>query len=151
MTSMTLARCVQPLTHGNLLKLKMMFLAFWGRCPFCHIHSPTRILLWRRSIESINRNHSSSSVSRYLTVSFYEIPISFLWPFRIMRDIDAIARGGTGTGDDMNDTMKDSIKQIKVFALLSVFPVLHSILSRTHIPPWIIEIGTSDFLVYSTR
>ena len=40
-----------------------------------------------------------------------------------MRDIDAIVRGGTGTRDDMNDMMKDSIKQIKVLALLSVFPV----------------------------
>ena len=72
-----------------------------------------------------------------------------------MRDIDAIARGGTGTGDHMNDMMKDSIKQIKVLALYPVFPVSHSRLSRTHIPPWVIAIGTSvvlmDFLVYSTQ
>ena len=40
-----------------------------------------------------------------------------------MRDIGAIARGGTGTGDDMNDMVKDSIKQIKVLALLPVIPV----------------------------
>lgn len=40
-----------------------------------------------------------------------------------MRDIDAIARGGTGTGDDMNDIVKDSIKQIKVLVLLPVLPV----------------------------
>ena len=72
-----------------------------------------------------------------------------------MRDIDAIARGGTGTGDNMNDITRESIKQIKVLALLPVFPVSHSILSRTHILPWVIAIGTSvvimDFLVYSTQ
>ena len=50
-----------------------------------------------------------------------------------MRDIDAIARGGTGTGDNMNDMMKDSIKQIKVLALLPVFSVSHSRSSKnTH-------------------
>ena len=38
-----------------------------------------------------------------------------------MRDIDAIARGGTGTEDNMNDIMKDSIKKIKALALLPVF------------------------------
>ena len=40
-----------------------------------------------------------------------------------MRDIDALARGGTETGDSINDMMKDSIKQIKVLALLPVIPV----------------------------
>ena len=72
-----------------------------------------------------------------------------------MQDIDAIARGGTGTGDNMNDMIKDSIKQIKVLALLPVFPVSHSRLSRTLIPTWVIAIGTSvvimDFRVYSTQ
>ena len=72
-----------------------------------------------------------------------------------MRDIDAIARGGSGTGDNMNVMMKDSIKQIKVLALLSVFPVSHSRLSRMHIPPWVFAIRTSmaavDFLVYLTQ
>ena len=72
-----------------------------------------------------------------------------------MRDIDAIARGRTGTGDNMNDMMKDSIKQIKVLAPLPVFPVSHSRLFRTHIPTWVIAIGTSvvlmDFRVYSTQ
>ena len=38
-----------------------------------------------------------------------------------MRDIDAIARDGTGTGDNVKDMMKDSIKQIKVLALLLAF------------------------------
>ena len=41
-----------------------------------------------------------------------------------MRDIDSIARGGTGTGDNMNDMMKESIKQIKVLVMFPVFPVL---------------------------
>ena len=72
-----------------------------------------------------------------------------------MRDIDTLARGETGTGDDMNDMMKDSIKQIKVLALLPVFPVSHSRLPRTHILPWVIAIGTSvvvmDFRGYSTQ
>jgi hypothetical protein len=72
-----------------------------------------------------------------------------------MRDIYAMARGGTETGDDMNDMMQDSIKQIKVLALLPVFPVLRSSLSRTHIPTWVIAIETPvvamDFLVYSTQ
>ena len=72
-----------------------------------------------------------------------------------MRDIDAIARVGTGTGDDMNDIMKDSIERIKVLALLPVFPAIHSTLSRTHIPTWVIASGTSvvlmDFRVYSTQ
>ena len=50
-----------------------------------------------------------------------------------MRDIDIIARGDTGTGGDMNDIIKDSIKQIKVLALLHVFPVSHSRLPKnTH-------------------
>lgn len=49
-----------------------------------------------------------------------------------MRDIDAIARGGIGTGDNMNDIMKDSIKQIMVLALLPVFLVSRSKLSRIH-------------------
>jgi hypothetical protein len=40
-----------------------------------------------------------------------------------MRDIDAIARGGTGTADNMNNMIKDSITQIKVLALLRVYPV----------------------------
>ena len=40
-----------------------------------------------------------------------------------MRDIDTIARGGTGTGDNLNDKMKDFIKEIKVLALLPIFPV----------------------------
>ena len=39
-----------------------------------------------------------------------------------MRDIDAIVRRGTGTGDDMNGMMKDSIRQIKVISLWLVFP-----------------------------
>ena len=59
-----------------------------------------------------------------------------------MRDIDALARGETGTGDDMIDMMKDSINQIKVLALLPVFPVSHSRLSRTPILSWVIAIGT---------
>ena len=50
-----------------------------------------------------------------------------------MRDIDAIARGRTGTWDNMKDMIKDSIKQIKVLALLPVFPVSHSRSSKnTH-------------------
>ena len=74
-----------------------------------------------------------------------------------MRDIDAIARGGTGTGDsdNMTDMMKDSIEQIKVLAPLPVFPASHSRLFRTHILPWVVAIETSvviiDFLVYSTQ
>ena len=72
-----------------------------------------------------------------------------------MQDIDAIARGGTGTGDDMDDMVENSIKLIKVLTLLPVFPVSYSRLSRTHIPPWVITIGTSvvvmNFLVYSTQ
>ena len=72
-----------------------------------------------------------------------------------MRDIDAMARGETGTGDNMNDMLKDSIKRIKVLALLPVFPALHSRLFRTHIPLWLIAIGLSvvvtDFLAYSTH
>ena len=72
-----------------------------------------------------------------------------------MRDIDAIAQSATGNEDDMNDMMKDSLKQIKVLALLPVFPVSRSRLSRTHILPWVIAIGTSvvvvDFLAYSTQ
>ena len=149
MITTSLARCVQPVTHGSPLKLKMVFLALWGPCPFRHIHSPTRILLWGRFIESINRNHSFSSVSRYLMAYFCEVTISL---FRTMRDIDAIARGGTGTGDDV---VKDSIQQIKVLALLPVFSVSHSRLSRTRIPLWVIAIRTSvvimGFLVYSTQ
>ena len=39
-----------------------------------------------------------------------------------MRDIDAIARGGNRAGGNMNDMIKDSIKQIKVLTLLPVFP-----------------------------
>ena len=88
-------------------------------------------------------------------VSFYEISIFFLWPFRTMRDIDVIARGGIGNGDNMNDMMKDSIKQIKVLALLPVFIFSRSRLSRTHILPWVIAIETlvavMDFRVYSTQ
>lgn len=73
-----------------------------------------------------------------------------------MRDIDDIARSGTGTGDNMKDMMRDSIKQIEVLALLqTVFPVSHSILSRTHIPTWVIAIRLlvviMDFVVYSTQ
>ena len=151
----TLARYVQPVTHGNLLKLKMIFLALWSPCLFRHIHSPAHKLLWGRLIQSVNPNHSFSSVSRYLTASFCEILISFLWSFRTMRDIDAMARRGTETGDDMNNMMQDSIEQIKVLALLPVFPVSRSRLSRTHIPTWVIAIGTPvvviDFLVYSTQ
>ena len=50
-----------------------------------------------------------------------------------MRDIDAIARGGTGTGDNMNDMIKDAIKQIRVLALLPVFLVSHSrLFKNTH-------------------
>ena len=50
-----------------------------------------------------------------------------------MKDIDAIARGGTGTGDNMKDMIKDSIKEIRVLALLPVFLVSHSRLSKnTH-------------------
>ena len=51
-----------------------------------------------------------------------------------MRNIDAIARSETGTGDNLNDKMKDSVKQIKVLALLPIFPVSHSRLSiqNTH-------------------
>ena len=50
-----------------------------------------------------------------------------------MKDIDAIARGGTGTGDNMKDMIKDSIKELRVLALLPVFPVSHSRLSKnTH-------------------
>ena len=70
-----------------------------------------------------------------------------------MRDIDAIARGEIGTGDNMNDMLKDSIKHIEVPALSPVFPVLRSRLSRMHIPLWEIAIRTSvfvtDSLVYS--
>ena len=49
-----------------------------------------------------------------------------------MREIDAIARGGTGTEDNLNDMVKDSIKQVKVLALLPVFPVSHSNIQNTH-------------------
>ena len=154
MTTTTLARYVQPVTHCNLPKLKMIILALWGPCHLCHIHSSTRFFLRERFIWSITRYQSFSSVSRY-SVSFFEIPISFLWPFRTMQDIDSIARGGTGMGDNMNDMMKESIKQIKVLVLLPVFPVLHLRLSRTHIPSWVITIRTSvavtDFLAYSTQ
>ena len=48
---------------------------------------------------------SFSSVSRFLMATFYEMLICFLQPFRTMQDIDTIARGGTGTGDDINDMM----------------------------------------------
>ena len=34
----------------NLPKLSMVFLVLWGPCSFCHIHSRTRILPWRRFI-----------------------------------------------------------------------------------------------------
>jgi protein-S-isoprenylcysteine O-methyltransferase Ste14 len=74
-----------------------------------------------------------------------------------MRDIDAIARGGTAMADNMNNIMKDSIKQIKVLApsLLPVFQFHYSRLFRTHIPLWVITIGTSvvimDSLLYSTQ
>ena len=47
-----------------------------------------------------------------------------------MQGIDVIARGGTGTVDNM---LNNSIKQIKVLALLPAFPVSHSRLSKnTH-------------------
>ena len=72
-----------------------------------------------------------------------------------MRDIDDIALGGTGTEDNMKDMMRDSIKQIEVLVSLPVFPVSRSRLSRPHILPWPMAIGTSvvvmDFLVYSTQ
>ena len=44
-----------------------------------------------------------------------------------------MARGGTGAEDNMKDMIKDSIKELRVLALLPVFPVLHSRLSKnTH-------------------
>ena len=53
-----------------------------------------------------------------------------------MRDIDATVRGGAGTGEDVNDMTKDSIKQIKVLALLPIFPVFFffsiKIIQNTH-------------------
>ena len=50
-----------------------------------------------------------------------------------MRAIDVMTRGGTGTRDNMKDMKKDSIKEIRVLALLPVFPVSHSRLSKnTH-------------------
>ena len=50
-----------------------------------------------------------------------------------MQGIDVMARDGTGTGDNMKDMIKDSINHIKVLALLPVFPVSRSILSKnTH-------------------
>ena len=50
-----------------------------------------------------------------------------------MRDIGVMARGGTGAEDNMKDMIKDSIKELRVLALLPVFPVLHSRLSKnTH-------------------
>ena len=51
-----------------------------------------------------------------------------------MRDIDAIARSGTGTQDNMNNMTKDSIRQIKVLAPLPVVPVSHSRLSKNTYP-----------------
>ena len=51
-----------------------------------------------------------------------------------MRDIDAIARGGTGTGENMEHLINDSIKQIKVLVLLLVFPISFTlkIIQNTH-------------------
>ena len=73
-----------------------------------------------------------------------------------MKDIDAIERGGTGTGDSMNDIVKNSIDQIKVLALLFLFFQFYTQdYPRKRIPPWVIAIGTSvaamNFLVYSTQ
>ena len=49
-----------------------------------------------------------------------------------MRDINVMARGGTGTGDDMNDMMKDSIKQIKVLPASSLSSFTLKIIQNTH-------------------
>ena len=51
-----------------------------------------------------------------------------------MRDINATVRGGTGTGNNLDGMMMDSIKQIKVPALFPVFPVSHSRLFQTTHP-----------------
>ena len=72
-----------------------------------------------------------------------------------MRDIDATVRLGNGDGDNMNDMMKDSIKQIKVLALFPTFPASRSRLSRIHTQTYVFAIGTSvvlmDFRVYLTQ
>ena len=60
-----------------------------------------------------------------------------------MQDIDAIARGRTGTGDNIMNMMKDSIKQIKVLALLPVFPPSHSRLSKSTHP----ALGNRDWKI----
>ena len=49
-----------------------------------------------------------------------------------MRDIDAIVRRGTGTGDNMNGMMKDSIRQIKVISLFPVVPLSLKVIQNTH-------------------
>ena len=71
-----------------------------------------------------------------------------------MREIDAMARDSTETVDAMNNVMNDSITQIKVPSL-RLFPFPNSKLPRTHIPFWVIAIGTSmaikGFLAYCTQ